>query len=189
MAAPFHAGRLLVALPMLDDPNFDRTVVLLLEHGPEGALGVVLNRPTDVSLARELPEWEPLAGGHGVFFVGGPVAPGTAIALGRVDPAEVPDGEGDGWRPVLGPLGTVDLGRHPTSIRPEPRQVRVFAGYSGWSAGQLEGEVDDGAWLVLDAEPADALTADPEGLWHAVLRRQPGRTGWLGNFPPDPSVN
>lgn len=188
MDVPSLSGKLLVALPMLSDPNFARTVVLVLEHGVEGALGVVLNRPTEVGLDRELPAWVDHAGRHAVFFVGGPVASNTAIALGRVD--DVPaGGEGEGWRRVLGPVGTVDLGLDPDGVRPPVQLLRVFAGYAGWSAGQLEGEIAEDSWLVVEAQPGDVFADEPGGLWRAVLRRQPGRLGWLANYPPDPSFN
>ena len=125
------AGKLLVALPVLVDPNFDRTVVLLLSHGEEaGALGVVLNRPSTTDLVEPLPLWSDVAADPAVVFVGGPVEPQMAIALGRDDNG----------------VGTIDLDGDPALLT--VRQVRVFAGYAGWSAGQLESELADGAWAV-----------------------------------------
>lgn len=182
---PSLKGRLLVATPILLDPNFERTVVLLLEHRSEdGALGIVLNRPSETSVGEPLPAWEALAAPPAVLFVGGPVSPGSAIALGRgaADAAE-------GWEPVLGPVGTVDLDRDPALVRTTLDEVRVFAGYAGWAPGQLEGEIAGGSWFVVDAEPDDAFSADPGDLWPSVLRRQGGRLAMFAHCPPDPSVN
>jgi putative transcriptional regulator len=177
-------GRLLVALPVLLDPNFDRTVVLILEHGDEGALGVVLNRPGDLRLDDPLPSWADVAAPPAVVFVGGPVGAGAAIGLGLVPGAPA---ERDGFVQVAGDLGTVDLGSAPLDVG--VAEVRVFAGYAGWGPGQLEDELSAGAWLVADGEPGDALSPDPSTLWRRVLRRQPGRLAWLANLAPDPSVN
>ena len=164
------AGKLLVAMPILSDP-FDRTVILLLSHDDEGAFGVVLNRPSTTDLVVPLPRWEDLAAEPAVVFVGGPVDQEVAIALGRDD---------DGCHPI-------DLDADPALL--PVREVRVFAGYAGWSAGQLEGELAHGAWIVADAEPDDAFRADAEELWYEVLRRQRGALARLALLPEDPSVN
>lgn len=181
-------GRLLVASPVLTDPNFDRTVVLVLEHNDEGAIGVVLNRPSDTTLAETLPGWHSVAAAPGVVFVGGPVAPTAAIGLAvAVAP---PDGDGaDGWIPVVGALGTVDLERDPDELQPGVREARVFAGYAGWAPGQLEGELQVGGWFVVDADVGDALVTNPGTLWRAVLKRQRGSLSWLANYPKDISAN
>ena len=178
-------GRLLVASPTMQDPNFDRTVVLVLEHNAEGALGVVLNRPTETALGGALPAWGPLAADPPVVFVGGPVAPDAAIGLARA----VPAGDGDGWAPLFDGYGTVDLGREPDAVEARVDGVRVFAGYAGWGPGQLEGELAAGGWVVVDAAADDPLCVDPGRLWEAVLRRQGGTTAWLANCPPNPSAN
>lgn len=178
-------GRLLVAAPQLYDPNFDRSVVLMLEHGEEGALGVILNRPTEVDVADPLPAWAPLAAGPPVVFAGGPVSQESAIGLARATSDEAVDG----WAPVDGRLGTVDLSRAPDDIAVGFEAIRIFAGYSGWGAGQLEGELEVGAWIVADALPADALSDEPERLWATVLRRQGGKVAWLALYPPDASFN
>ena len=177
-------GRLLVAVPAMSDPNFARTVVLLLEHTDEGALGVVLNRPSDTTVGEALPGWESVAAAPAVVFVGGPVAPTGALALGTVR-----NGDAPGWAPVLGAVGLLDLGASPESAAPEITRARLFAGHAGWSPGQLETEVAAGGWFVVDAEPGDAFATDPEGLWSAVLGRQPGRLSWFARCPPDPRVN
>jgi putative transcriptional regulator len=172
------SGRLLVASPMLGDPNFARTVVLMLAHNDDGALGLVLNRPSEVEVGAVLPEgWSEVAPQPQVLFVGGPVAPDSVIGLARVA------GEGEGYVPMSAGLATVDLERTPDSIGHGVSVSRIFAGHAGWGPGQLEGELMVPGWIVVDAEDGDAFTDDPDGLWRAVLGRQPGRLGWLANFP------
>jgi putative transcriptional regulator len=178
-------GRLLVATPTLYDPNFFRSVVLVLEQGDDGALGVVLNRPSDTAVAETLPAWKPVASEPDVVFVGGPVSPDAAIGVARVGNAE----EAEGWAPLFGPLGTVDLGRDPAELPVDVQNVRVFAGYAGWSEGQLDGELEAGGWFVIDAAPDDVFTSEPEGLWASVLRRQGGRLAMFASAPPHPSMN
>jgi putative transcriptional regulator len=178
-------GRLLVAAPPLVDPNFDRTVVLMLEHGPEGALGLVLNRPGDTELVDAIPEWGEMATLPAVVFAGGPVSPESVIALARSD---TPD-ERDGWVPVGGGFGTVDLARAPDEVGAAIDGVRVFVGYAGWAPGQLEEELAHGAWFVVDFELDDAFGLYPEHLWRRVLRRQRGRLAIFANCPDDPSTN
>ena len=177
-------GTLLVATPPLVDPNFDRTVVLLLEHGAGGAVGVVLNRPSETRVADALPGWELLAAEPTQVFVGGPVADDAAIALG----AARRDDAGAGWAPVVAEVGTIDLHRDPDEVYAEISAIRVFAGYAGWGPGQLEDELAANAWVVLPSRPEDVMGA-PDDLWRRVLRRQGGRLAWLANAPLDPSVN
>jgi putative transcriptional regulator len=172
---PTLRGKLLLAGPGLIDPNFFRTVVLLLEHTDEGALGVVLNRPTDLPVREALPAWADVVSDPPVVFVGGPVAPGTALALGRSTDVE----------PVLGGFGMVDLEAEPEVWR----EVRVFSGYAGWGPGQLEDELDDEAWIVLEPRPADVATSDAAELWAGVLARQPGRLSLLARYPDEPAFN
>ena len=185
MAVSSLKGRLLVANPLLPDPNYDRTVVLVLAHEDEGALGLVLNRPSDTDIDAPLPRWGRLAAEPPVVFVGGPVAPGAAICLARV-----PEGEpSEGWIPLLGELGTLDLEQDPDDLVVGVEALRIFAGYSGWGEGQLEQEINVGAWFVLPADPDDPMSDDPEQLWKRVLRRQGGKLALVGAFPPDPSLN
>ena len=178
-------GRLLVATPNLGDPNFERTVVLVLEHGDDGALGVVINRPSDLELAEPLPEWARAAAHPSVVFIGGPVAPSAAVCLARV--AAV--GGAQGWQPLLGPVGTLDLDSDPDQALPCLEQIRVFAGYAGWGPGQLESEIAAGGWFVVDAHSADPLSPVPEDLWASVLRRQRGALALFATYPADPSLN
>jgi putative transcriptional regulator len=178
-------GRLLVSQPTLKDPNFDRSVVLVLEHGDEGAVGLVLNRPSEVGLAETLPLWAQRAASPPVVFVGGPVVEeDTAICLARAAGDEV-----DGWKPIADGFGTLDVNRVPAEIDVKVDEIRLFAGYSGWARGQLEMEISMGGWFVVDARPVDAFTADPGGLWKAVLGRQRGMLAWMATFPPDVHMN
>ena len=174
-AMPSLAGALLIASPHLLDPNFFRSVVLILEHDDEGALGVILNRPSTSGLDDDLPEWAPLLAEPEVVFVGGPVQQQVAVGLA----------EGVGGSAVDG-VGLVDLSAAPGELT---APVRVYAGYAGWTAGQLEAELRDGGWIIAPAEPADVFAADPAGLWRAVLKRQPGPTSLLATFPDDPGLN
>ena len=185
------AGRLLVATPQLADPNFRRTVVLIVEHEVEGGtLGVVLNRPTEVPVDRVLPPWSRLVTGPSVVFQGGPVALDSALALAQVPGTDEPLG----WRalngtPAVARVGLVDLDAPPELLAPEVARLRVFAGYAGWAAGQLASEIEEGAWYVLPAESGDVFIDDPGRLWPAVLRRQGGELAFVSTFPDDPSLN
>ncbi|HEY5664100.1 MAG TPA: YqgE/AlgH family protein [Ilumatobacter sp.] len=180
-------GRLLVATPPLEDPNFDRTVVYVLEHHTEGALGVVINRPTDEPLADPVDRWSDLQAVPGALFDGGPVEPDALIALAW---AKTPVVEAtDDLSPIAGSVASIDLTRDPAFVAGQVESVRVFRGYAGWGPGQLEGEIEAGAWLVLDAEPGDVFDAAPESLWRSVLRRQRGRLAWLAEAPDDLSTN
>jgi putative transcriptional regulator len=182
-------GRLIVANPLLPDPNFDRTVVMLLAYSEDGALGLVLNRPSDTMLAAPLPRWEHLAASPPVVFVGGPVQHQAVICLARAlgHPAAVVPPQG--WSAVLPEVGTLDLDLDPEGLQASFSQVRVFAGYAGWGAGQLEAEIGAGAWWILDARPEDAFSDDPEVLWKRVLRRQGGSLALVAAFPDDPMLN
>jgi putative transcriptional regulator len=182
-------GKLLVATPELPDPNFARTVVLVLEHSDEGALGVVLNRPTDSSLVESLPRWADRAAPPAVVFVGGPVQPDAAIGLARRAAADTDEPDGGGFATLFDRLGTVDLELGPEEITPAVEAVRVFVGYSGWGPGQLDGELAAEGWYVCDADADDLWTAHPNDLWRAVLRRQPGPLRLVAGFPDDPSQN
>ncbi|MGH3320343.1 MAG: YqgE/AlgH family protein [Streptosporangiaceae bacterium] len=186
-----HVGCLLVATPLLVDQNFRKAVVLVVEHEPtEGSLGVVVNRPTEVSVEKVLPTWAGLATGPQVVFQGGPVALDNALCLASVH------GEGEplGWRRLEGAapidrLGLVDLDAPPEVLAAEIGSLRVFAGYAGWGKGQLEGEIHQGAWYVVPAEPDDPFAPNPRDLWRSVLRRQGGDLALMATFPEDPSLN
>lgn len=178
-------GRLLVASPVLADPNFDRAVLLLLDHDEEGSLGVVLNHPTTVGIGDVLEMWADSVGQPHVVFQGGPVGLDSALGLAAV-PGEA---EPLGWRRVHGALGLVDLDAPPQLLTAELGGLRIFAGYAGWSPGQLEKEITDGAWYVVDSEPGDAFSPKPEGLWRSVLRRQRNELALVATYPDDPGLN
>ncbi|GAA1923664.1 YqgE/AlgH family protein [Nocardioides hwasunensis] len=180
------SGMLLVAAPALQDPHFAETVVLLLDTNDEGALGVVLNRPSQVLVADVLEPWRDVVAEPEVLFRGGPVGTDGALAVARLrDAQDTPVG----WRPVAGLVGMVDLDTPTELVDGSLTAMRVFAGYAGWGAGQLEGEVERGDWYVVVAESSDAFRGDTTGLWRDVMRRQPGMLAWHANRPVDPDLN
>jgi putative transcriptional regulator len=177
-----HAGRLLVATPLLVDPNFDLSVMLLLEHGDDGALGVILNRPSELAVADALPDWADACAEPQVLFAGGPVERDALIALGRPSTTEA-------GGLVLG-LHSVDLDAQPALVLAGGvADTRIFAGYAGWSPGQLDDELSDEAWWLVEADVDDVFTADPPGLWSRVLRRAGGELSLFAHYPADLSRN
>jgi putative transcriptional regulator len=183
------AGRLLVATPELGEGPFERSVVLLLDHDENGALGVVINRPTEVDVSEVLPSWQPLASAPGVLFQGGPVALDSALGLALVPSGADDEEEPLGWRRVVGRLGLVDLDTPPELLAAELTDLRIFAGYAGWAGGQLEEEVAEEAWVDAEAVPDDVFTDDHAGLWSRVLERKGGTWRLIARMPEDPSVN
>ena len=163
MSLGTFTGRLLVATPVIADPNFERTVVLILAHSDEGALGVILNRPSLTAVAEVVEEWAPYAAEPGMMFIGGPVGQNAVGTVDLNDPPEPGDGGGV--------------------------TVRLFAGSAGWASGQLEDELAEGAWWLMDAAPEDPLTSQPDELWAQVLRRQGTTVSWFANHPDDPTTN
>jgi len=183
--APTLTGRLLVAGPSLFDPNFLRTVVLICRHDSDGALGLILNRRTDIAVGDHLPGWTEALAPPAVVFVGGPVEPQVAIGLGlRKYRTEPP-----GWTAVADSLGLVDLSEAPGLVTGHLERLRVFSGYAGWSAGQLDFEASSGDWLIIEPEATDAFREDPDDLWRGVLRRQQGELRLYADYPLDPSAN
>lgn len=180
-------GRLLLATPPLEDPHFDRTVIYMLEHHEDGAIGVVLNRPTIESLDEPLDRWIDLQTVPSSVFGGGPVETTALIALAT---SKIPlDDDNEHLSPISGEIVSADLSADPAIVGAAVHGVRIFRGYAGWGAGQLDGEIEAGAWIVLDAESGDVFSDQPEELWHSVLRRQPGRLSWLALAPDDLSLN
>lgn len=170
------AGSLLVATPALLDPNFFRTVVLVLQHDEDGCVGVVLNRPTEERVADHLPTWASRVPEPGTVHFGGPVDPAVAIGLCLA---------GEGMHTGVPGLRLVDLSTHPDD---ESHPVRVYSGYSGWGSDQLESEIAMGSWYVVQASPDDPF--DPfEDQWRRVLRRQPGFLSIVSTFPDDATLN
>jgi putative transcriptional regulator len=180
------AGKLLLASLRITEPAFFRSVVLVCSHDENGALGVVINRPLKTEpVSKHLPKFEPFAQEPGVVFSGGPVESTAALALTR-------------WKPVLdmptpnlvvARTGLLDLSRPFEEVRDGIDEVRVFAGYAGWTGGQLEGELEQESWFVVDATEDDAFTRNPETLWRDVLRRQTGKLAMFAWAPKDPGVN
>lgn len=179
------AGKLLVASPTLRSAEFARTVIAMLEHNEDGALGLIINRPGNASLLEVLPPVADIATAPAVVFSGGPVEPQVAIALG----VTAIGASGEGWRPIVGPLVTVDLDYDPDLLAASLLQLRVFAGYAGWSGGQLEGEISEGAWYVVERLPSDTFADFPDRLWEQVLRRQPWPLSVVATCPVDPTMN
>lgn len=182
-------GVLLVAAPTLIDPNFADTVVLLLDADDNGALGVVLNRPSPVRVIEVLGDWCDVVTDPEVLYRGGPVGTDGALAVGRL--AE-PAAEPVGWRTVFADVGIVDLDTPVELVGETLSALRIFAGYAGWSADQLEGEIDEGAWYVVPSQPDDLFGDHAErgtDLWREVLRRQPGELAWVSTRPVDPTLN
>jgi len=180
---PSTRGRLLVAAPPLSDPNFDRTVIFMLDHNEGGALGLVINRPSG-EMDIEIDAWAHLIQPR-ILYRGGPVEPQALIGLGLV-PNITPDGQIVESVECIEP---VDLDEDPSLMTTAPSKVRVFNGYAGWGPQQLDGELDMGAWIVLPALASDVFTDEPDGLWRAVLARQRGEVAWLADCPSDVSLN
>lgn len=187
MTSPQTKGRLLLATPPLEDPNFDRAVIYVLEHHDDGAIGLVLNRPTDEALEAPLDRWIDLQTAPSSVFTGGPVE--TNAMIGMAATKVVVDEPMEYITPISGLIASADLSADPAIVAAHVNTVRIFRGYAGWSAGQLNAEIDQGAWLILDAEIEDVFSDRPEELWHAVLKRQPGRLSWLALAPDDLSLN
>jgi putative transcriptional regulator len=175
-------GHLLVAGPSLVDPNFRRTVVLVGEHNEEGALGVVLNRVSEATVGEAVPELTAVVDGESAVHVGGPV---QASAIVVVADFEEPERAGV---LVVGSVGFLPSEVDPDELG-EVLRARVFAGYSGWGAGQLEAELEEGSWIVEPALPDDVFAPEPETLWSDVLRRKGGPYAVLALMPPDPGLN
>lgn len=180
-------GRLLVATPPMDDPNFERSVVLILRHDPEGAFGLVISRPsTEVSIVDDgaLSLWIQQATTPAVLFEGGPVEQNAIIALTPWDGSEERS-----WVSHVGAgLATVDLESDGVNAL-DCRELRLFVGYSGWGPLQLDGEIAAGHWFVVAAEPVDPFDHNPTTLWRRVLERDPAHREWVRTFPDDPGLN
>lgn len=178
-------GRLLVATPRTGG-SFHRTVVLVLQHGIQGAHGVVLNRPLDAPVSVVLGPWQDHATAPGVLFRGGPVGQDTAMGL-----VSVPGEPGDvlGLSVLFRGVGVVDLDAPPELVVPEISALRIFVGYAGWSPGQLEEELAHGAWSLLDAEARDPFQPDVSHLWQDVLLRQRNSLSLLVTHTDHPERN
>jgi putative transcriptional regulator len=177
----FLQGKLIVSSPSLIDPNFRKTVVLIAHHDEEGALGLVLSRPSDVAAAEAVPVLDGLPGAEDPVFVGGPVQPEAFMVLAEfenVDEAAAPIIDGLGFMPADAEPGALAI-----------KRLRLFAGYSGWGSGQLEDELAEDSWIVVDAAADDAFADDPDVLWRTVIQRKGGPFALMENMPFDPGLN
>jgi putative transcriptional regulator len=174
-------GKLLVSSPSLVDPNFRKTVVLVAHHDDDGAMGLVLSRPSTVSAVDAVPLLEGLPGSDDPVFVGGPVQPEAFMVLAEFEDVD------EAAAPIMNGLGFMPADTAPDDL--SIKRMRLFAGYSGWGAGQLEAELAEPSWIVVDAETDDAFAEDPDELWRAVLHRKGGPFSLMENMPFDPGLN
>lgn len=183
---PPAPGLLLLATPILDEPPFHRTVVYLLEHAHDsGSLGVVINRPTSDAVEKALPPWRDVISHPAVLFEGGPVQQDGALCLGATEE----DAQSAGVRPLHDGVASIDLDGDPHDVIGVASALRVFVGYAGWSPGQLDDELAQGAWWVVPGSRADVFSERPESLWASVLRRQPPPLAFASTYPDDPARN
>jgi putative transcriptional regulator len=176
-------GQILIATPTLLDPNFRRSVVLMLEHNDDGAVGIVLNRPSETPTAKAVPDLSEVVADGDPVFIGGPVSPGSVIALGEfLDPLAVQG-------PVCGAIGPIEFDEDIATLTDRVSRVRAFAGYSGWAPGQLEGEIEEEAWFMAPALPGDIYSDEPLHLWARVLERMGGPYKLVARMPDDPRMN
>jgi putative transcriptional regulator len=171
-------GQLLISSPLLHDPNFRRTVVLMTHHDDEGAMGLVLSRPSEIRVAEAVPELADLPGDE-LVYVGGPVQPEAVVVL--VEHESEPE------TPIVGNVAFMQADADVDEL--DTVRARVFAGYSGWGPGQLEGELEESSWIVVPAKPDDAFAPDPDELWRTVLHRKGGKFALIATMPYDPKLN
>ena len=179
-------GRLLVASPYLDDPNFARSVVLICAHDEGGAFGLIINQPLELAVDEVLPDWAVLVHSPAVIFRGGPVQPADVFVLCR-------DRSGSIGAAVWRDLRLIELDDDATAplgaLSLPPGSARIYTGYAGWAAGQLEREILGEGWLVVDPSADDAFTPAPGDLWESALRRPPAARALVPYFPSEPSPN
>jgi putative transcriptional regulator len=176
-------GKLLVASPSLLDPNFRRTVVLIAEHGEDGAMGVILNRESDLEVDDAAPTLADLAEPGALVHSGGPVQPTAVMIMAEFeDPAAAAT-------LVIDDIGFVAAETDFSALGAAVRRVRVFAGLAGWAPDQLESEIERDDWLIEDALPDDIFSHDPQRLWSTVLERKGGQFALVARMPEDPSLN
>jgi putative transcriptional regulator len=174
-------GKLLVSSPALLDPNFRRTVVLIAHHDEDGAMGLVLTRTSDVKVVDAVPALETLVEDSDYVAVGGPVQPEAFMVLAEFDDVE------EAAAPVIGRVGFMPAEAEPADL--SITRMRVFAGYAGWGAGQLEAELEEDSWIVVGAEADDAFATDGDELWRRVIRRKGGKYALIESMPYDPTLN
>src|SRR5215217_645178 len=183
--AKVEPGSLLVAAPLMSDPNFRRTVLFILEHREEGTLGLVLNRPSDVPVTDVLPRWSHHVSDPKTVFIGGPVEKTAALCLGalktRAGAAAL-----SGLISVHDMVALIDLETNPAALSLKLRGLRIFVGYAGWESGQLAEEIERGDWIVVPSLPSDVIASPKQDLWAQVLRRQGMPMALLATYPGDP---
>jgi putative transcriptional regulator len=177
-------GQLLIAGPRLIDPNFFRTVVLVIEHSEDGAFGLVLNRPSETSVGEAVPELEMLIDSEEPLFIGGPVQPSTVITLARFADVE------DAALAAFDDIGVLGTGGPPVEEMADRLLIaRAYVGHSGWGPGQLEAELETGDWILDPARGDDVFSDSPRELWSSVLTRKGGSYALVARMPMDPSLN
>jgi putative transcriptional regulator len=176
-------GQLLIAGPTLADPNFWRTVILVVDHSGDGALGLVLNRPSDTTVGEAVPQLSDVAGPAEDVMIGGPVQPSSVIVL-----AEFEDPE-EAALISFDQIGVLASGTPLDEIGAGISSVRVFAGHAGWGPGQLDDELERGDWFLEPATYDDAFSSEPRELWKSVLSRKGGSYALVARMPVDPSMN
>lgn len=176
-------GQLLIAGPRLTDPNFWRTVVLVVEHSEEGALGLVLNRPSETTVAEAVPELGEVVDDGDEVYIGGPVQPSGVIVLARFEDP------GEAALLAFDDVGVLGVGSTQGAPLTGVRRSRAFVGHAGWGPGQLDSELERGDWIVERAELADAFSSSPLELWGQVLTRKGGSYALVARMPADPSLN
>jgi putative transcriptional regulator len=174
-------GQLLVSAPSLHDPNFRKTVVLVAHHDEDGAMGLVLSRPSEVAAVDAVPALDGLPGAADPVFVGGPVQPGAFMVIAEFDDI------GSAAAPIFDRVGFMPADAEPVELAIS--RLRLFAGYAGWGAGQLEAELEEPAWIVVAAEADDPFAEDPDVLWRTVLQRKGGPFELMVDMPFDPGLN
>jgi putative transcriptional regulator len=176
-------GKLLIAAPMLTDPHFSRSVVLVAAHDENGALGLILNRPLDVPLADVAPALDALAEPGSTLHRGGPVAPESAVVLADFSDLSL------AALTVFGTVGFPSAECDLDALAAGVRRARVFAGHSGWGPGQLDAELQEEGWIIGQLAPDELWQADTTHLWENSLMRKGGSYALLARMPVDPSVN
>ncbi|HEY2652255.1 MAG TPA: YqgE/AlgH family protein [Solirubrobacteraceae bacterium] len=177
-------GQLLIAGPTLVDPNFWRTVVLIVDHSDEGAFGMVLNRPSETSVGEAVPELETLVDPDEPLFFGGPVQPSSVITLAQFSDVT------DAALPAFGDIGVLGTGGPPLQELAEGViEARAYVGHSGWGPGQLDSELERGDWILEPARHGDVFSTASGELWSTVLTRKGGSYALVARMPLDPSLN
>lgn len=181
---PPAAGVLLIAPPMMQDPNFRRTVILLCEHGVDGSFGLILNKSISMQLADVV---EDMGQYTGPLSVGGPVSPETLHVLHRFGQVV-----GDAVEIHKDLYWGGDFEEIQKIVRNQPttqHDIRFFLGYAGWSPGQLDAEIEQDSWILTEAQNSFIFDSPSDSLWKSILRTMGGEYALLSNFPDDPRMN